>query len=161
MDHVLNDTVRQMDIKTGYFARAKEYEAQGYTVIGISRYPPDWLDVQSVRPLAPEAKLLMDYKAGKVSDAEYDRIYTENLQAHKGNVTHILNRLAETGLKHIVLCCYEKPGAFCHRHLLADFLNREYGLSVTELPVKQKTKPVPAAGQAETKESSGETLEER
>ena len=32
----------------------------------------------------------------------------------------------------IVLVCYEKPTDFCHRHLVADWLN-EYGYDVQEL----------------------------
>lgn len=33
---------------------------------------------------------------------------------------------------HIVLVCYEKPSDFCHRHLVADWLN-EHGIKCEEL----------------------------
>ena len=35
------------------------------------------------------------------------------------------------GDRDIILCCYEKPGEFCHRHVLANWLAGT--LTVTEL----------------------------
>ena len=35
--------------------------------------------------------------------------------------------------KDIVLLCHEKAGEFCHRRLVADWLNRELGIKVVEL----------------------------
>jgi hypothetical protein len=40
---------------------------------------------------------------------------------------------AENPGKHIVLLCFCKPGQFCHRHLLAEYLTG-LGLGVTEFP---------------------------
>ena len=34
--------------------------------------------------------------------------------------------------------CYEKPGDFCHRHLLADFLNENLGLDIKEFEFKKE-----------------------
>ena len=41
---------------------------------------------------------------------------------------------------HIALVCYETPNSFCHRHLVADWLNL-FGLNCTEW--EKKLKPIP------------------
>jgi uncharacterized protein YeaO (DUF488 family) len=142
----LSAAARGMEIRTGYFARAKEYMEQGYTVIGISRWPPKWLDVPNLKALAPGAELLRDYQLGRADDAEYDRRYTAKLEANKDAVTYILDYIAGQGTTKCVFCCYEKPGSSCHRHLLAGFLEREYGMSVTEMPAGRKQAEKETAG---------------
>jgi uncharacterized protein (DUF488 family) len=37
----------------------------------------------------------------------------------------------------IILLCYEKPGDFCHRHLVADWLTKN-GLKTIELKIRKK-----------------------
>ena len=34
-----------------------------------------------------------------------------------------------------VLLCYEKPGDFCHRHILANWLEENFGFKVEEFRV--------------------------
>ena len=41
--------------------------------------------------------------------------------------------------KDVALMCYEKPGDFCHRHLLADFLNEKLGLDIKEFEFKTES----------------------
>lgn len=38
----------------------------------------------------------------------------------------------------VVLLCYEKPGQFCHRRLVAEWFEQELGLVVPELEIKLK-----------------------
>lgn len=38
----------------------------------------------------------------------------------------------KNGEKDVVLLCYEKTGDWCHRHILARFLNEQFDLGVTE-----------------------------
>ena len=32
-----------------------------------------------------------------------------------------------------VMLCYEKPGDFCHRHLIADWITKNTGITVEEV----------------------------
>ena len=38
-----------------------------------------------------------------------------------------LDNLASGGLDKVILLCYEKPTDFCHRHLVADWINKYKG----------------------------------
>ena len=34
-----------------------------------------------------------------------------------------------------ILLCYEKEGQFCHRHVLAEFINLKYGIYVPDISI--------------------------
>ncbi len=129
-----------MDIKTGYFSQQKKYEELGYLPISISRIAPKWYDGYSAIELSPSAELLYDYKHNSMNVAQYTKEYFGELD--KRVVDVYLQQWKKLVEKHkakgVVLLCYEKPTDFCHRHLLADFLNKEYSMSVTELIVAKK-----------------------
>jgi uncharacterized protein (DUF488 family) len=40
------------------------------------------------------------------------------------------------------MLCYEKPEDFCHRHILADFLNEKLNLDIKEYEFNDKPKSV-------------------
>ena len=66
--------------------------------------------------LAPSASILLDYKAGRIDTYEYTYRYKEEVLAYLDP--------AETfdALGHdAVLCCFEKKGDFCHRHIVANW----------------------------------------
>lgn len=43
------------------------------------------------------------------------------------NVLEDLANLAGGDLDKVILLCYEKPTDFCHRHLVADWINKHKG----------------------------------
>ncbi len=104
-------------IFTGYFAKAKEYASQGLTPISIARYSPKWYNGARYIKLAPYPYML------KMGDEEYTRLFNNILfRLNPEEVIKELNQLA--GGKSIVLLCYEKYPEFCHRHLVAKWLNQ-------------------------------------
>lgn len=109
-------------ICTGYFAKLKQYNALGLTAISIARWSPKWWAITACEPrLAPSANLLQAYKQNLVDEAEYERIYTEELK--KIDVESIIKELEGINPKGVVLCCYEKSDSFCHRHILSKYVN--------------------------------------
>ena len=46
-----------------------------------------------------------------------------------------------SGGKDVALCCYEKPGDFCHRHILAKWITENTGIEITEFGVVEKKEP--------------------
>ena len=44
----------------------------------------------------------------------------------------IKEKASTLGLQDIVLLCYEKPGRFCHRHILAEWIKEKTGEEVEE-----------------------------
>ena len=78
--------------------------------------------------------LLDDYKRGAITEERYAEIYTNQLELLKENEVDIMVVLEKQmqGIDTILLC-YEGKDKFCHRHLLAEWLNDKYGLDIKEL----------------------------
>lgn len=69
---------------------------------------------------------------GDITQDRYVELYNKEIlgKLRVEEVVYEIERLS--GGKDAALLCYEKPGDFCHRHLLADWLTRESGLVVEE-----------------------------
>jgi len=86
--------------------------------VSIARYPP-WRGSQAFKgrrylALAPSVGLLKAWKAGELSQAEYtQRFYAETLSPLIPG--QVLRDLGEEA----ILLCWEEPGEFCHRRLVA------------------------------------------
>lgn len=91
------------------------------------------------KKLAPTYQILMDYK--KAADGSWESLYwaqtkyvtryraqiLDNLDPQQ--VVRELENLANG--QDIVLLCYERPDAFCHRHLVAEWL-KSHGILCEE-----------------------------
>lgn len=120
-----------MTIYTGYFAKVRKYEEAGLVPISIARWSPKWFQGERCVELSPSDGLLTYYKAGAVSEEDFEEQYIAELDN-----LDMLTLLAEIASdKDIVLCCYEKSSDFCHRHILAKYLQDKYGITVTEVEV--------------------------
>ena len=82
--------------------------------IGISRSVPRFVQVKRCMALAPSWELM------KAPEEEYEPLYKE-----------LLSRL-----KPFALLCYEKPNEFCHRHLVAKWLEDSTGIQICEFGVE-------------------------
>ena len=118
-------------IYTSYFANLKNIP-ENSTVISIARSQPQGMNLPEFKAFAPSAELLFDYKQGKVSIEEYEARYLAQLKALP-NLSEIEEHLAQYTKnqdKNLVFLCWEAPGKFCHRHLLAKFFAK---FNITEL----------------------------
>ena len=120
--HFLVQKRRFFMIYTGYFAKEKYYPKRLKRYC-ITRFRPKWLspDIKTIEGLAPTKNILLDYKEGVLSEAEYIKRYTESILSKIDEEDTA--KLAEQ-LQNSILLCYEKPEDFCHRHIIADWLNR-------------------------------------
>lgn len=118
-------------IYTGYFAKAKKYEEMGVTPVSIAQKPPESWSGLSIQELAPRWELVKKYKYGGISWEDYKKEYFKMLSYFpvEDLIAEVTDRVGD-----IVLLCYEKPDALCHRHLLAEYLN-SMGYTVRELIV--------------------------
>lgn len=94
--------------------------------ISICGKAPDWYKGLQYKKLAPKYGFFMEWK--KNHDNDY---YIEHFQAEvldgldAATVIKELNYLVpNVNGKYIALICYEKPSDFCHRHLVAEWLNQ-------------------------------------
>lgn len=95
--------------------------------ISISRWPPDDFKGPSFPDLAPSAELLFDYKKGIVDDVEYTRRFMSQLSTL--DPRNIVDRIPPRS----ILLCYEGSRRFCHRHIVAEWIERNTGVIVREI----------------------------
>ena len=116
---------------TSYFGNMNKIDRTKYVLASISFQKPDFCDenVLDCSFLGPWKDLLDDYKNGTISEKEYADQYLDNLKRLWPGLS---NWFLINAPKDIVFLCYEKPSEFCHRHLLAQFLE-EQGFECKEL----------------------------
>lgn len=114
-------------IYTSYFAKLKSLP-ENIIPISICGKAPDWYKGLQYKKLAPKYDFLMEWK--KNHDNEYYiKCFNEQV-LNKLDVEQVVFELFDTVYfinsvdTDICLICYEKPSDFCHRHLVADWLNK-------------------------------------
>jgi len=76
------------------------------------------------RLCAPTWNMVMGYKNKKVSEAEYTRQYLAILAKNEGQIVSFFAAMDGD----ITLLCYCRAGEFCHRVLLARWLEERLGM---------------------------------
>lgn len=114
-----------MRVFTSYFDNVGYLTEQGFACVGISRFPPEKFKDNNLYIIAPSVELLAKVKNGEYTKEQYKYAYLSQIRMI--NVAEICkaieNVAIETGNDDVVLCCYEAPDLFCHRHILAEYLN--------------------------------------
>ena len=127
----------KVNIYTSYFGNLKNIPKNIIPVSICLKVPKEYKGIQ-YKKLAPTYDILSHYKETGDKTAyvlKYNKEIIKKLNA-KDVVDDLL---CMTGLKQgvderkngIVLLCYETPEDFCHRHLIADWLNAN-GYDVVE-----------------------------
>lgn len=117
-----------MEIFTSYFGRKAMLEKAGIVPISISLWKPKWYEGLQLLQVAPKAFMLKEDLTQQQYIDCYKRYVTDRLRVEE--VVRWIENLSQG--KDAALLCYEKPGDFCHRHLLAEWMTRESGLVVEE-----------------------------
>ena len=108
-------------IYTSYFARSSKVP----NPVSIAGKAPGFYKGPEFKELAPRYDFFMDYKNGVIDSNGYTEQY----------IARVLSKFTPDDLRKqlylragvsessdITLLCYEKVGDFCHRHLVAEFL---------------------------------------
>ena len=123
-------------IYTGYYAKTKEYEQNGLITIGISGKIPDGFNGIRYQKLAPKYAWWHEWHDNKLSNEWFKQKYYETVLSQL-NAASVVQELQDFG-KNIVLLCYETPEKFCHRHLVADWLNKNTNADIIEYEFPEK-----------------------
>jgi hypothetical protein len=91
--------------------------------VAISRGVPKGWTGRRYYPLAPKTWALVKETREDIFREQFGRQLT-NLDAHA-----VMEELGPDA----ILLCWEAPGEFCHRRLVAKWLERETGIAVPEL----------------------------
>jgi len=98
--------------------------------VSISAKVPDGFVGRQYKKLAPSWSIWKEWHDSE--DIDKDEIYTERFENEilsKLNAKDVYDDLGDDA----ILLCYEGPGKFCHRHLVARWLERELGIIITEI----------------------------
>ena len=114
-------------MNTSYFAKLKFIERP----VSISGRAPEFYRGPQFKILAPKLWFFQLYKEGKIGPEEYTECYNEEVLKDLDQKT-IFDKLVDIyKTEDLTLLCYEKPGDFCHRHLVAKWFT-EAGYLVEE-----------------------------
>lgn len=88
-----------------------------------------WLQNSKVyKPLCPKWDIVDQYKKGRIGDSQYILLYyKQNLDCL--DPEKVYQALGEDS----ILLCWEKPGMFCHRSIVATWFEKSLGVKVPEL----------------------------
>ena len=111
-------------MQTSNFARSGSHPR----AVAISRTRPRGWTGRIYEPLAPPWRLLAEALSGEIDEEEYTRRYREEVLS-KLDPAAVRADLGEDA----VLLCWERPGAFCHRRLVAGWFEEKLGVSVPEV----------------------------
>ena len=115
-------------IYTSYFAKLKELENHNIIPISICGKAPDWYKGLQYKKLAPKYGFFVEWKKNHDNDYYIKHFQSEVLDGL--NATEVILDFSKmdygfnVGENDIGLICYEKPLDFCHRHLVAEWLNQ-------------------------------------
>lgn len=119
-------------IYTGYFYKLNDYINAGLVPISICGKSPDFYSGLEYKKLAPKYSFFMAYKNKFINSEQYTEQYKQQVLSYleKEQVVQELQTLVREQSKDadIVLLCYEKPGDFCHRHIVAEWLSDIYAI---------------------------------
>ena len=118
-----------MEIYTSYFANYRNFGDN--KPISIALYPPDRYLGEELKALAPTRKILR-YKD---NEEMYTTLFNRKLNDFSAKKVFKYFESTYPG-KDFLLLCYEKPPQFCHRHLVAKWLEKELNIKVEELKYK-------------------------
>lgn len=109
-------------IYTSYYSnKALRSVVGGFRLIGISQRIPKWFTGEVFKTLAPSWTMI---HMNNIDD--YVRLYTSQILARL-NPHEPVNKLDNA-----ILLCWERPEKFCHRRLVAEWLEQTTGHEVPE-----------------------------
>lgn len=117
-------------IYTSYFAKANRLPNNVIPIAICAKAPEGYKGLQ-YKKLAPSYSILMEWKANHNEDL-YIRRFSEEILSRLSfdEVMRDIAQMTPDGAD-CCLLCYEKSSDFCHRHLVADWLN-EHGVDCHE-----------------------------
>ena len=119
-------------IFTSNYARSSQYHLS----VAISRKPPDWYSGNQLPQLAPTWEMITNLKSNKITQDQYSELYITLLIERNLTPKKIITLLPNE----CRLLCYEKVGEFCHRRVLAQWIEDEIGVVIPEWISEQQVK---------------------
>ena len=120
-----------MKIYTSYFAKMNKFPSD-FIPVAICGWIPDFYKGLWTKKVAPKWSFLQAWKQNHDNDLYIEHFNKEILDATTPEDFINLLKNMTNNAENVVLLCYEKPSDFCHRHLVADWINNNTDYEVTE-----------------------------
>ena len=78
------------------------------------------------RAFTPTWPMVMGYKQGTISDQEYTQAYLKIIERAQLTIVSELVQYGRAMGDRVTFLCYCKDGAFCHTHILIEYLTRNW-----------------------------------
>lgn len=99
-----------------------------HNLIGISASVPDFFKGERLEILAPSWDLLNAYHRDELTNEQYSEQYLISLLERGVDPETIFDDIPQGS----ILLCYEPPGQFCHRRVLANWIEDCTGMIIPE-----------------------------
>ena len=113
-----------MELYTSYFAKSGDHP----DAVSIALSAPKFYKGKIYKPLMPTWDIVNGIKEGRITQDTYTTYYRNLINDRQLTPEKVCRDTGEGS----ILLCWEKPAAFCHRHIVADWL-RQSGIEVSEL----------------------------
>lgn len=97
--------------------------------VSISLFYPSFFRRRWYPDLAPTWEMIQQIKNGQIDQYQYTKRYMILLKERNLDPFKVVNDLEDNS----ILLCYEKPSDFCHRHIVAHWIQSTTGTPVVEL----------------------------
>ena len=115
-------------LTTSYYAKLKKIQKPVAISVGV----PKWYSGADYDTLAPPYTIVSAYKRGIISDEVFTSEFYKSVLS-KLNPLNVYNDIISRFGDDATLICYEKPGDFCHRRLVAKWFEDNLNIEVPEL----------------------------
>ena len=124
-------THQNIKIYTSYFGNCRNIP-EDIVKISICGKAPEWFSGMQYKQVAPKYEFFQEWKRNKDNNYYIKHFNEEVLNTLDAKVVY--KELCElSNGKDCVLLCYEKSEDFCHRHLVAAWLENKLQIEVPEL----------------------------
>lgn len=124
-----------MRVFTSYYANVRDTE--GYKVQISVSIPSDALVDYDFGSIAPNKSTLWNHKNRMINDAQYTKEYIAKLNSNKEQILAEMKQIIANATlakqDKVILLCWEGKSKFCHRHLFANWYQKQTGVKITEL----------------------------
>ena len=123
-----------MEIYTGSYEKCK---AGNLISISFDKGEDAGFEGKNIIELAPFRDFFHIWRdnKGKIPEEENTRYYIEQYYTRVLSKVDILDLLKDE--EKPILLCYEDSSDFCHRHVLAEYINIKYGIEVKEIEINE------------------------
>lgn len=120
-------------MQTSYFAKYKPVKGQVFHGVSIAAKAPKWFAGRQYKQLAPSYSIFKQWKDSCQDEGDwiiYAARYNQEILAFL-DPAKVLSDLGSDA----VMLCYERPEAYCHRHLVSTWLTKNTDQDVTEIGI--------------------------